>query len=276
MYHATKKKVYSLLHPEIGDTKLDKVINAFLIFLIASNIVAVILETVPRIYHGRETFFHYFDLVSVIIFSIEYVLRVWSANLEGRYKHRIHGRLKYMLSWPALIDLLAILPVYVHVFVGLDLRILRIFRLLRFFRLFRLTAYMKAAKLIKNVLKSAVNALLLCLVLALFLIIVSSSLIYFAEHPAQPDKFKSIPSTIWFSVVTLTTVGYGDLIPITVAGKIFTSIILLAGVAIFALPAGIITARLLEELRKRKSPKNGNSCPHCGMPLEEQEEHSNH
>src|SRR6188768_3603995 len=115
---STKKKVYSLLHPEIGDTKLDKVINAFLIFLIASNIVAVILETVPRIYHGRETFFHYFDLVSVIIFSIEYVLRVWSANLEGRYKHRIHGRLKYMLSWPALIDLLAILPVYVHVFVG--------------------------------------------------------------------------------------------------------------------------------------------------------------
>ena len=128
MYHATKKKVYSLLHPEVGDTKLDKVINAFLIFLIASNIVAVILETVPRIYQKHETFFHYFDLVSVIIFSIEYVLRVWSANFEEKYKHSIHGRLRYMLSWPALIDLLAILPVYVHVFVGLDLRILRIFQ----------------------------------------------------------------------------------------------------------------------------------------------------
>ena len=273
MYHATKKKIYSLLHPEIGDTKLDKVINAFLIFLIASNIVAVILETVPHIFLRYETFFHYFDLVSVIIFTIEYVLRVWTANLEGRYKHHVHGRLRYMLSWPALIDLLAILPYYLHVFLVFDLRILRIFRLLRFFRLFRLTAYMKAAKLIKNVFRSALNELLLCLILALFLIIVSSSLIYFAEHDAQPDKFKSIPSTIWFSVVTLTTVGYGDLIPVTAVGKIFTSIILLAGIAIFALPAGIITARLLDELRKSKGNKHGNSCPHCGMPLEEEHNH---
>jgi voltage-gated potassium channel len=274
MYHATKKKVYSLLHPEIGDTKLDKVINGFIIFLIASNILAVIVETVPSIYNGREAFFHYFDLTSVIIFSIEYVLRVWSANHDPKYRHSIHGRIRYMLSAPALIDLLAILPFYVHIFVGFDLRILRIFRLLRFFRLFRLTAYMKATKLVKNVFKAVVNELLLCLVLALFLIIISSSLVYFAEHQAQPDKFKSIPSTIWWSVVTLTTVGYGDLIPITPMGKIFTSIILLAGVAIFALPAGIITAGFLEEIRRRKSSKRG-SCPHCGSPLED-EVHDNH
>ena len=109
-----------------------------------------------------------------------------------------------MLSGPALVDLIAILPFFVHAFVGFeDLRILRIFRLLRFFRLFRLTAYMKATKLVKNVFKSTFNELVLSLVLALFLIIISSSLVYFAEHQAQPDKFKSIPSTIWWSVVTL-------------------------------------------------------------------------
>src|SRR5687768_5372944 len=107
MYHSTKQKVYSLLHPEVGDTKLDKVINGFIIFLIASNILAVIVETVPSIYNGREAFFHYFDLISVIIFSIEYILRVWSSNHEAKYKHSIHGRLKYMLSGPALIDLIA-------------------------------------------------------------------------------------------------------------------------------------------------------------------------
>lgn len=275
MYHATKHKVYSLLHPEIGETKLDKVINGFIIFLIASNIVAVILETVPDIYQKHERFFHYFDVISVIIFTIEYLLRVWSANHEDRYKHHINGRLRYMLSWPALVDLLAILPFYFYVFVGFDLRILRIFRLLRFFRLFRLTAYMKATRLVKNVIKSTVNELLLCLVLALFLIIISSSLVYFAEHTAQPDKFKSIPSTIWWSVITLTTVGYGDLIPITATGKIFTSIILLAGVAIFALPAGIITAGFLEEIRKTKSSKRG-SCPHCGTPLEEDYNKNDH
>jgi voltage-gated potassium channel len=270
MYVSTKRKVYSLLHPEIGDTRLDKVINAFIIFLIASNIVAVIIETVPGIYKNHEEFFHYFDVISVAIFSIEYVLRVWSANYETKYRHPIQGRLKYVLSWPALVDLVAILPFFVQAFVGFDLRILRIFRLLRFFRLFRLTAYMKAAKLVKNVFKSVMNELILCLVLALFLIIISSSMVYFAEHPAQPDKFRSIPSTIWWSVVTLTTVGYGDLVPITIAGKIFTSIILLAGVAIFALPAGIITAGFLEEIRKRKRGKHG-SCPHCGAPLEEEE-----
>jgi voltage-gated potassium channel len=274
MYHSTKQKVYSLLHPEVGDTKLDKVINAFIIFLIATNIVAVIIETVPSIYNGREHFFHYFDVVSVTIFTIEYILRVWSANCESKYKHRIHGRLRYMLSGPALIDLLAILPFFLHAFFVFDLRILRIFRLLRFFRLFRLTAYMKATKLVKNVFKSTINELMLCLVLALFLIIISSSIIYFAEHQAQPDKFKSIPSTIWWSVITLTTVGYGDLIPITPMGKIFTSVILLAGVAIFALPAGIITAGFLEEIRRKKSGKRG-SCPHCGSPLED-EVHENH
>lgn len=181
MYVSTKQKVYSLLHPEIGDTKLDKGINAFIIFLIASNIVAVIIETVPHIYNKHERFFHYFDLISVIIFTIEYVLRVWSANYETKYKHPVHGRLRYVLSWPALIDLLAILPFFIHIFVGFDLRILRIFRLLRFFRLFRLTAYMKATKLVKDVFKSVVNELMLCLVLALFLIIISSSLVYFAR-----------------------------------------------------------------------------------------------
>lgn len=274
MYSATKKKVYSLLHPEIGETKLDKVINAFIIILIALNVIAVILETVPYLHEKYLDFFHYFDLVSVIIFTIEYLLRVWSSNYEPKYKHAVYGRLKYMTSAAALIDLLAILPFYIHAFVGLDLRVLRIFRLLRFFRLFRLTSYMKATKMVINVFKSNANELFLSLLLAVFLIIISSSLLYFSEHLVQPDKFSSIPATIWWSVVTLTTVGYGDMIPITIAGKIFTGIILLAGVAIFALPAGIITAGFLEEIRKKKNHKSS-VCPHCGLPLEN-EEHKNH
>ena len=105
MYHATKKKVYSLLHPEIGDTRLDKVINGFIIILIALNVIAVILETVPSLHDRYQTFFHYFDMVSVIFFTIEYILRVWSSNCEAKYKHALHGRIKYMLSAAALIDL---------------------------------------------------------------------------------------------------------------------------------------------------------------------------
>jgi voltage-gated potassium channel len=267
MYRAVKEKVHGLLHPEIvGDKNWDKIINVFIITLIILNVISVMLETVHSIYDGNEKFFYYFDLVSVIIFTVEYVLRVWSSNHDPRYSHSLKGRLRYMVSPGALIDLLAILPFYLHAFLGFDLRILRILRLLRFFRLFRLTSYMRAAQLVTNVFKTRFNELLLSLVLTLFLIVIASCLVYFAEHQAQPDKFTSIPATVWWAVVTLTTVGYGDIIPITILGKTFASLILLAGVALLALPAGIITSGFLEEMAKNKK---GNKCPHCGVPLDQ-------
>src|SRR4030095_1389703 len=192
MYKNVKKTVHGLLHPEIVGSKYwDKIINVFIITLIILNVIAVMLETVHGIYSKYSLFFHYFDLVSVIIFTVEYLLRVWSSNHDPRYSHSVRGRLKYILSGPALIDLLAILPFYLHAIIGLDLRVLRILRLMRFFRLFRLTAYMKAAKMVTNVFRTRVNELLLSLVLTLFLVIIASCLVYFAEHIAQPDKFSS-------------------------------------------------------------------------------------
>ncbi|MFZ1328714.1 MAG: ion transporter, partial [Chitinophagaceae bacterium] len=128
MDHATKRKVHGLLHPEIvGDKHWDKIINVFIIVLIILNVFAVMLETVPSLSDEphEQKFFRYFDVISVIIFSVEYVLRVWSCTQEEKYKHSIKGRLKYMVSPGALIDLLAILPFFVHVIIGLDLRVLR-------------------------------------------------------------------------------------------------------------------------------------------------------
>ncbi len=272
MYHVIKRKTHILLHPELGDSKWDKVLNGFIIALIILNVTAVILETVPSIHDPYAKFFHVFDVVSVIIFTIEYVLRVWSSNHDPRYGHSFHGRLRYMMSTEALIDLLAILPFYVHVFVGFDLRVLRIFRLLRFLRLFRLTAYMQSAQMVKNVFKKRANELKVCLVLILFFIMVASCLLYFAEHAAQPKVFSSIPATFWWAVVTATSVGYGDMVPITVLGKTLSGIISLCGLAIFALPAGIITAGFLDEIRKIKKPKI-HTCPHCGEPLDHPEHH---
>lgn len=263
MYHATRKKVHILLHPELGETKWDKTINAFIIFLIISNVLVVILETVPSLHDKYETFFYYFDLISVIIFTIEYILRVWSCDHDPRYSHTFFGRVKYMFSVEGLIDLLAILPFYVHVVVGLDLRMLRILRLLRFLRLFRLTAYMKSAKMIRNVFVKRASDLKLSVVLILILIIIASSVMYFAEHTAQPAVFSSIPATLWYAIVTLTTVGYGDMIPVTIIGKVMTGVIMLSGVAIFALPAGIITAGFLEEVQHLRGKKTI-KCPHCG------------
>jgi voltage-gated potassium channel len=266
MYHSTKKKIHILLHPELGDTHWDKILNGFIIVLIFLNVAAVMLETVQPIHDKYADFFQVFDTVSVIIFTIEYVLRVWSCNHDAKYQHSFRGRLRYMLSTEALIDLVAILPFYIHVVVGLDLRILRILRLLRFLRLFRLTAYMKSAKLVRNVFKSRANELRLSFVLIAFVILIASCLLYFAEHLAQPKVYSSIPATLWWAVVTVTSIGYGDMVPITVLGKILSGLISLSGLAIFALPAGIITAGFLEEMSKTKKKKHLH-CPHCGEPI---------
>ncbi len=263
MYHAIKKKTFILLHPEVGDSRWDKIINTFIITLIILNVIAVILETIPSIHNPNKIFFHYFDLVSVIIFTIEYVLRVWSSTHHKEFTDPIWGRIKYIFSFEALIDVLAILPFYLHRIIGFDLRVLRILRLLRFLRLFRLTAYMKSAKVVVNVFRSKKNELVLSLVLVMILITIASCLIYFAEHLVQPDVFSSIPDTMWWAIITLTTVGYGDMIPITGIGKFLTAVIALAGVGLFALPAGIITAGFLEEMKKTKRPKHF-TCPHCG------------
>lgn len=268
MYHKTKKKVHSLLHPEVGSTKWDKFLNGFIIILIILNVAAVIVETVPSIHDPYSEFFRIFDMVSVIIFTIEYFLRVWSSNHDPGYAHSFHGRLRYIFSWEAIIDLLAILPFYVHLIVGLDLRVLRILRLLRLLRLYRLTSYMKSAQLVKNVFKTRASDLKLSLVIILSLIIIAACVVYFAEHLVQPEKFSSIPATLWWAIITVTSVGYGDMVPVTVTGKILTSVISLLGLAVYALPAGIITAGFLDESRKSRKQKT-NFCPHCGKPLEQ-------
>lgn len=272
MYQKTKHKVHILLHPELGESKADKAVNIFIITLIVLNVIAVMMETVHPLYENNKKLFDTFDLISVIIFSIEYVLRVWSCTHDPKYKGSVKGRIKYMLSPGALIDLLAFLPTYFHAFLNFDLRILRLLRFFRFFRLFRLTAYTKSAQMIFNVFRSRLNELFLSFIMVLFLIVIASCLLYFAEHNAQPDSFSSIPATIWWAVVTLTTTGYGDMSPITTLGKVLAGTIMLTGVALFALPAGIITVGFLEEFRSIKKYKNRN-CPHCGMPLDEQHRH---
>lgn len=281
MYHKAKQKVHGLLHPEIvGDKYWDKVINVFIVVLIILNVVAVMLETIKSVHDRYEDFFLYFEWISVGIFSVEYVLRVWSSNHEEKYKGSFWGRLKYMASPAAIIDLLAILPSYLHAIIGLDLRVLRMLRLLRFLRLFRLTAYTRSAHMIMNVFKKRSNELALSFILAIFLIIIASCLMYFAEH-LHPDKdgnpslFTSIPKTIWWSVVTLTTTGYGDMYPVTNFGKALASVIMMTGVAFFALPAGIITAGFIDEFRAMRVKKT-HKCPHCGESIEFDDDNHNH
>jgi voltage-gated potassium channel len=266
MYQKLKYQIYLLLNPAKGHGKWDKVVDVFLMLLISLNVIAVILETVDDIYIVYNQHFRVFEKISVYIFTAEYLLRLWSCTCEAKYQHPIFGRLKYIFSLGAIIDLLAFLPFYLP-FTTLDLRVVRILRLFRFLRIFKLGRYLNATKLISNVFKSKKEELILCLVTTLSLIIVASSFMYFAESQAQPDKYSSIPATMWWCVTTLTTVGYGDVFPTTVIGKILTAFIAILGIGMFALPAGILASGFSDEFQKRKN-RDKNICPHCGKEIE--------
>ena len=265
IYSHSKQKIHSLLDPADGGTSIDKAVNGFIVGLILLNTIAVILETVESIYKSHEDIFTAIELFSVMIFTTEYLLRVWSCTLQEKYRHPIKGRLRYMLSSGALVDLLAILPFYLPLFGGKDLRFVRSLRLLRFFRFFKLGRYLNASKMISNVFKAKKEELVLSFVITIVLIVIASCVMYYAEHDAQPDKFSSIPETMWWSVATLTTVGYGDEYPITGLGKLLTACISILGIGMFALPAGILASGFSEEFKKLKSGKS--CCPHCNQDI---------
>lgn len=265
MYNKTRLKIYELLHPAEGGGKADRAFNSFIVGLILLNTLAVILETVESIYNPYKEIFAVVELFSVFIFSVEYILRVWTCTLDPKYAPPFTGRLRYILSFGALIDLLAVLPFYIPLFGGKDLRFVRSLRLLKFFRFLKLGRYLNASKLISNVFKSKKEELVLSFVITIFLIVIASCVMYYAEHDAQPDKFSSIPETMWWSVATLTTVGYGDEYPITGLGKFLTACISILGIGMFALPAGILASGFSDEFKKLKKEKV--CCPYCNKEL---------
>ncbi len=241
--------------------------DIFISSLIAINALAIILESYQGIKENYIEIFYWFELVSVIIFSIEYILRVWSAIEYEKYKRPFKGRLKFMKSSMALIDLLAILPFYLAMF-PIDLRFLRILRLFRIFRLFKIVRYVDALSIFSNVFKEKKEQLVVSTVFILFLLLIVSSLMFFIENPAQPEAFSSIPETMWWGVATLSTVGYGDVYPITSLGKVLGGLVAILGIGLFALPTGILASGFSDELSREKeeeSPKN--FCPNCGQDL---------
>lgn len=232
--------------------RVSRMFDIFIMVLIVLNVVAVIFETVDSISERFHEFFVVFEFFSVMVFSFEYVLRVWACTSLKRYAHPVWGRISYIFTLGALIDLLAILPFYLPLVLSLDGRFLRILRLFRLFRLFKLGRYSSAFKMIENVLNSRRSELSISVGIILSMLVIASSMMYFIENEAQPEKFSSIPETMWWGVATLTTVGYGDVYPITPFGQLFGAIIAILGVGMFALPAGIIAAGFERELTERE------------------------
>lgn len=256
-------KFLDLAEPEDA---VGKYFDIFLLGLIFLNLIAVALETVDSLFELYFFWFRAFDLFSVTVFTVEYILRVWSCTVKESYRHPLWGRLRFMVTPLALIDLLAILPFYLPL-LSPQMRVGRALRLFRLFRVLKLNRYTDSLTILVRVLRLKKEELILSLFVLSILLAIASSLIYFAEHQAQPDAFSSIPEAMWWGTITLTTVGYGDVYPVTLIGRILGASLAILGIGLFALPAGILASGFSEELQARqlqKQPEETNTCPHCG------------
>jgi len=261
----SRKRIWEVLEGAKRGDKISRIFVVSILTLIFLNVTAVIVGTIASVEKRYGHFLSLFEVFSVIIFTIEYLARIWSCVADKRYVHPISGRLRYMLSPFALIDFIAILPFYLP-FIGIDLRFVRLFRLLRIFRVAKAARYISSINIIGRVFKSKKEELIITLFVMALLLVFASSLMYLAENKTQPDKFPDIPSTMWWAVSTLTTVGYGDIYPITGMGKLLASVVSILGIGFFALPTGILGAGFIEEIRKKKSGPM--KCPHCGKDIE--------
>ena len=208
----------------------------------------MILESHVFIRNVYGSYFHIFEAISIYIFSFEYLYRIRLSFQEKRMK----GVYKYVFSAYGLIDLISILPFFLNQLVKVDGRFLRILRLFRLTRIFKLGRGSSSLKLFIKALNGVKNELKFTLFLSLLAILFSASAIYYLEHEAQPEKFSSITESIWWATVSLATVGYGDVYPVTAGGKIFASIISLIGIGIVAIPTGIISASFVEEIHNQR------------------------
>ncbi len=249
---------------KVGDTT-SRIFDVSILLLIFLNVIAVIVGSVQSVQDRWGNLLGAFEVFSVVIFTIEYLARFWSCTVDVRFSGPIRGRLRLALRAMSIVDLVSFLPFYLP-FCGADLRAIRVLRLVRVLRVMKVARYYASLDLIKHVFRSRKEELVLTSVLMGLLLIVSSSVLYYCENGVQPDVYSSIPATMWWSIATLTTVGYGDIYPITVVGKLSASIIAILGIGMFALPTGILGAGFVEAIQKKKA--EGRKCPHCGKSIE--------
>ena len=241
-------KIYALVNETPTSGNLHHIFDMFIVTWVILSVLAVILESVQGIYYELHSEFVILDTIAVAIFSTEYLMRIYSAPEDPKFKGWFKGRLRYSLRPTSIIDLLAILPFYLehllhHLF---DLRFLRVFRLMR---LLKLARYSGATQSLFTVIKREWPVMKAAVFILLLLVMLAACLGYVFEHEAQPDKFENIPQAIYWSVITLASVGYGDISPITPAGRAVTIVIALLGIGIFAIPAAILSSALSDQLR---------------------------
>jgi len=245
-----RRRVYQVLEQgPVGD-RASVVVDRLLVILIIVNLVAVALESVPHLRARYGPAFEAVEFVSLAVFTAEYVLRLWCAVEYGPYRHMspAAARLRYALSPAGLVDLVAVMPFWFAPIVPNDLRVLQVLRVVRFFKIAR---YSPAMRSLLDVLYRERRALFGCLVITLGTALVAAALMHLAEGRVQPDKLGTIPDALWWSIVTLGTIGYGDVVPVTAVGKLIATVTIFLGLVLIALPVGIIATAFAEQIHRR-------------------------
>ncbi len=267
----TKERVFEIISKAEDGDRASRCFDSVIMTLIILSIVSIILESFDHLAVSCHLAFRLFEYLSITVFTAEYLLRIWTADLLC--PNEKHPHIRYIRSFMAIVDLLAILPFFLP-FISVDLRFLRMVRLLRLFRLLRvlkLSRYFDAFNIVLQVIKKSSSQLVISVLLCFFVMLFSAIIMYTVENPVQPEQFPNVISSLWWAICTLTTVGYGDVYPITAAGRFFASIISLVGIGIIAIPTGIIAAGFSAAIRERSSEAESRKayCPYCGHKLDE-------
>lgn len=249
-YYRLRRRVHVVLDGGAHD-RVTRIVHRALIALVAFSVLSVILESVPEYDRKFRSLFLGVEYLAVGLFTIEYLLRLWSAPDHTPYSERtpLRARLAFITSGSAIVDLLTILPVYISFFFAADLRVFIILRLLRFFKLAR---YSAGIRTLVAVMEAERKALVATGILLFGAVLFSASAIHIAEHEAQPENFGSIPAAMWWAIVTITTVGYGDVTPVTLAGRMIASVTMVMGYVMLGLPVGIVATAFAEEIHRRE------------------------
>lgn len=267
-----KQQIFQVIDDGVKEkSQLNKRVDLLITFLIILSVIAIILESYASLRQQFGNGFFYFEILTILVFSTEYVLRVWTADLKYPEMKPARARWRFVSSFMGIVDLMAILPFYLPFLLRFDLRFIRVLRVLRLLRVLKLRRHSKALSIIGRIFFEKRSELSITLFVTFILLLISSSIMYNLEHEAQPKLFPDIISTFWWAIATLTTVGYGDVFPITPWGKFVGGIIALLGIGMVALPTGIISAAFIDELENEKKEENQSYryCPHCGEKLEQ-------
>lgn len=269
-----RRRIYEILNHPRPDDRVGRAISVALVLLIVANVAVSILETDDAIARSAPGFFKWFEWTSILVFSVEYVLRLWSCTADPRFAGAIRGRIRMAMTPMALVDLVGIAPTYIELLMpgALDLRFLRVLRLLRLFRLLRSPRISGAVATMLRVVRNKHVELAVSIAIVVVAMLLAAGAIYIVEQDEPGTLFTSIPQAMWWSIETITTIGYGDMIPATPVGKVIGSFVAFIGICAVALPVGIVSSGFIEELNRKKHetapPVAPHRCPHCGGELE--------